>query len=476
MVRNTGQADYERVVRALPLVAGVCFLACAGLCSRTVADWFDTEPPLTPKLIFAIESSQAVFLLLAGGLLLLGFLLPQSRAFDRIVQGRVFQRLSLSAFLILTPLIAVEVGFRPIAAVQRWNLYCADAQRGWKHRPNTTDYLVQLPVRINNLGLRGSVIEQVKPPQTHRILFLGDSVIFGQGIPTEAETIPQQVAAMLRSNSAKRVEAVNAGVCGYSPWQEYNYLLEEGVGLSPDLVVTNFVLNDVTEKFNLPRFGGSHPNDQLVAAATSAMPAWILESGLYYVTKELAARLRFGWSPHQAATQEEMLGVVSLSDKPDDPTVQYAWRVTLENLRKIIRTTEEASAENLLVVYPYRFQLDREETAPPQEILTAFAEEEGVPMLDLLPVYRSAMRQQGITAGDLFLDWIHPSPLGDRISAEAIADFIDTHPTLTLRPHITDGVVHASRQSRNNSDVTSPVPFRDAAQSEVCDYFAFTHR
>ena len=41
------------------------------------------------------------------------------------------------------------------------------------------------------------------------------------------------------------------------------FLRKEGIKYDPDLVVLSFVLNDVTEKFGLIRFGGSRLGFQL---------------------------------------------------------------------------------------------------------------------------------------------------------------------------------------------------------------------
>jgi len=421
---KTDQTSYEHIVRALPFIAAACMVVCAAVCSQTVAKWLDAQPPLAPPLAEAIHKSQTAFFIAAFVLLVFGLILRGEPTFDRILRHRSAQRSIVSIFVSLTPLFVLEVGFRPIAASRRWDIYTIDVQRGWKHRPNAMDYVVQLPVRINSLGHRGPEIRRIKPPGTHRLLFLGDSVVFGQGIASDDETIPQQVAVCLEKKSSRPIQAINAGVCGYSPWQHHIYLQEEGLSLSPDVVLTNFVLNDVTEKFNLPRFGGTQPSDQLLAAATSVVPHWLADSGLYFIAKAIAGRCRFGHAPRRSATRFEMLGVKSLCERPDDPAVRYAWRVTLANLHKIIRTAEFAGASNVLVVYPFSFQLESGQPAVPQQVLAAFARELGVPLLDLLPVYRRAMARDGLTQEDIFLDFCHPTSLGARIAAEAIAEFL----------------------------------------------------
>lgn len=60
------------------------------------------------------------------------------------------------------------------------------------------------------------------------------------------------------------MEAINAGVGGYSAWQEYEYLRSRGVTLDPDMVVVGFVLNDVTENMDLVQFAGRWEGAQLL--------------------------------------------------------------------------------------------------------------------------------------------------------------------------------------------------------------------
>lgn len=422
---RTAATSYERLVRAMPLLAAAGMVLCACVCSTTVARWFDSEPPLAPRLVSAIRDSQAAFALAAVLLTLLGLALRYHQPTSRLLRHPTAQRALLATLLTTVPLFAIEFGFRPLARSRTPVIYTVDEHRGWKHRPNTMDFLAHTPVTINGLGLRGPEVSPTKPPNVYRILFLGDSVTFGVGIADDGDTIAQRVAEHLAKTSMRAVETVNAGVCGYSPWQEHHYLQNEGLSLAPDMVVTNFVLNDVTEKFNLPQFGGTTPNMELVHASASQLPPWLAHSGLHFVAKTIAAHYRFGRSPHKTATLTEALGVKTLCTRPDDPTVQYAWRVTLENVEKIRRTAASAGAANLLVVYPYAFQLDAGQSTIPQQVVLEYARTHDLPALDLLPLFRSAIQSGRYTTKELFADFSHPTPAGAMLAAEAIAEFIE---------------------------------------------------
>ena len=75
-----------------------------------------------------------------------------------------------------------------------------------------------------------------------------------------------------------------------------------------------------------------------------------------------------------------------------------------------------------LLIFPYAFQLEAPQaTAAPQRRLVAFAESEGVPVLDLLPLLA------GSRAAGLFLDASHLSAAGHAVVADAIAAFLLEH-------------------------------------------------
>ncbi|MDL1892454.1 SGNH/GDSL hydrolase family protein [Sphingobacteriales bacterium CHB3] len=98
----------------------------------------------------------------------------------------------------------------------------------------------------NSLGLRDREFTVSKPPNTFRILMLGDSFTVGEGV-NHAETFSKLLEAALNANapSERRIEVINAGVGSYSPLLEFLYLRHNGLQLQPDLVVLNFDISDL---------------------------------------------------------------------------------------------------------------------------------------------------------------------------------------------------------------------------------------
>ncbi len=104
-------------------------------------------------------------------------------------------------------------------------------------------------ITTNSLGYRGPQFAAEKPPDTLRILMLGDSTTFGIG-SNDDQTISVQLENIFK-NQGRKVEVINAGFAsGLSPDTYYPYLKTKGLKLQPDIVFVNLFLgNDITDLF-----------------------------------------------------------------------------------------------------------------------------------------------------------------------------------------------------------------------------------
>ena len=131
-------------------------------------------------------------------------------------------------------------GYRPIVQ--------ADPVYGWKLAPNTsvrsvdTDRRLRYDVAVNSWGWRDPERPRAKRPGTKRVLFLGDSIVFGTGVQMGERTGDSLDRAL-----GDGVEFVNAAVAGWGTDQQYLYLVREGFAVDPDVVVLGLCMaNDVT--------------------------------------------------------------------------------------------------------------------------------------------------------------------------------------------------------------------------------------
>jgi lysophospholipase L1-like esterase len=309
-------------------------------------------------------------------------------------------------------------------------LYVLDPVVGKRMRPGWSGSEFGAPVRINSLGLRGPEISPEKPPETWRILALGDSWTFGFRIG-ESDTWPRHLEAALNQRAAARGEApryqvVNAGVIGYSTEQEAAYLRSEGRRFEPDLVILAFYpVNDLHSKYDKYR-----RYDRLRRIHPWLLEVWTFPRQLYLrqfikgtrrALKARAADLRvalanrLGYEDPAARAAQE-----------DDWTHEYTpersgWRDAHAALLDVGRVTREIGAEGLVLLLPDLLDLPRYEDrfhARVEPLVRGAVQEAGLEWLDLLDTFRPWRDRVEEVRAD---ERRHPNGVGYRLIAEAVA-------------------------------------------------------
>ena len=116
---------------------------------------------------------------------------------------------------------------------------------GWSLVPDAslvtdvTERGIHPRIDINHLGLRDRNIALRKPSGRHRILVVGDSVVFGSGL-----NAGERFSDLLASALADQAEVINAGVPGWGNDQELLYYETFLRRLQPDVVVLTFTGNN----------------------------------------------------------------------------------------------------------------------------------------------------------------------------------------------------------------------------------------
>jgi len=136
-----------------------------------------------------------------------------------------------------------------------------DPLLGWRKRKNATatykrrEYTVE--VRMNSEGLRDPERSVEPPPDTFRVLALGDSFIEGYTVD-QKETVTQRLEARLNQEGC-RAEVISGGTAGYSTDQEYLFYVSDGARYRPSLVLLFFFWNDVIYVDRQDYFGTPKP-------------------------------------------------------------------------------------------------------------------------------------------------------------------------------------------------------------------------
>lgn len=125
-------------------------------------------------------------------------------------------------------------------------LYEPHGSYGYRQRPNHSQHYANgTQANWNAMGYRGPLVERSKPPGTFRVVLLGGSTTHGFGVDDD-ETIDAHMRELLRSRyPGVPCEVVNLALGGYDSYQLFERMRDDGVSLSPDVVIVNSGINDV---------------------------------------------------------------------------------------------------------------------------------------------------------------------------------------------------------------------------------------
>jgi GDSL-like lipase/acylhydrolase family protein len=186
-------------------------------------------------------------------------------------------RLGLLLLGLLLPILLLELVLRIFGPVlpgdyqtAEFTVYSPQYERA--NRPNTQGWIKRAEftqwVRINSQGLRGPELPYAKPPDTYRVMVLGDSFVFALHV-TEAETVSSRLQELLNQGDPRpRIETINAGTEGWNTINELNWLADEGSKYQPDLVLLMFFVgNDPLHNAKETKANQDHAQQLGLAAA-----------------------------------------------------------------------------------------------------------------------------------------------------------------------------------------------------------------
>jgi hypothetical protein len=322
-------------------------------------------------------------------------------------------------------------------------------------------------VKINGKGLRGKEYRYTKESDTFRILVLGDSFTAALQVD-EGETFPALLAAQLnRRYDIPHFEVINAGVVGYGTTNELDYFKHEGYKYQPDLVLLAFFSgNDISDNLNPPHYkleNGRLTPIPAVYAPDFGTPPWAREgtlfrnarnflythSRLYSVTVELLLYALIRQSP-QLTQRLAALGFVEATRPVLNTGNIYAslqpspaaWDMTEALILALNQAVAERGGQlvvailpdetevdpdkwaDLLQAYPALFDPGAMATAPTAR-LGQFLGAAGIPYLPLGPALRAYQAETGESL--YFPIDGHWKPVGHRVAAQAIYDYLIQH-------------------------------------------------
>jgi hypothetical protein len=117
-------------------------------------------------------------------------------------------------------------------------------------RPNAHGRFVDQPLLINSQGLHDYEYSHHKEPGTFRIVGVGDSSLFGWGVPFEDSSLKVLERRLNEKSRPGKFEVINFAVPGYNTAMEAETFIARCLEYAPDLVLLNFNTND----YDVPNF------------------------------------------------------------------------------------------------------------------------------------------------------------------------------------------------------------------------------
>jgi lysophospholipase L1-like esterase len=276
----------------------------------------------------------------------------------------------------------------------------------WRYLPNSEIRTGRVVYRYNDAGFRDTHHELRKSEGIQRIVVLGDSVT--EGYEVEWTDI---FARVLQSRLGDRYEVINIAAGGLNTPQEIHLFEHLGARYRPDIVVLNFVLNDVDFYTQFaPAQRAAERADSRIAMLDLPIPAglkrFLKSSALIYFVKDRLENIR-----------ARLIGGEASRDYYDRIWAREAnRRKVTDGFSRLAELRRDGHFEVLVLIWPlltdyqtYRFRWIHEWVA--QE-----ARKANFAVIDLLPRLSTVpYRQLQVSAEDS----VHPNALGHRLGAEA---------------------------------------------------------
>lgn len=255
--------------------------------------------------------------------------------------------------------------------------------------------------KLNTLGHRDKEFSIETPDNTYRILTIGDSLTWGEGIQDINAIYTEILEKKLNTWSTDtRYEVLNVSEKGWNVQQYLDALKEKGLSYHPDLVILGFYLNDIeANKDNRPK-----------GPFLSSQVHWLLSriSYVYWYTHSAVSGLFFDeeWIDYYLS----YLDVHS----PDWKRFATIWK-------EILSTCKNNHIETIVAILPNPLMLsDAHPFMDTYRNVETLSVQEGALVLNLFPAIKG-MNPKELRVGATDN---HPSQKAHMIFAEQLFNFI----------------------------------------------------
>ena len=292
--------------------------------------------------------------------------------------------------------------------------YIYDPQIGVQLAPNQRAYTHDKPVEINSKGVRDREYPSKARTGITRVVALGDSQTFGDGLEI-ADTWPKKLESALSDRFGDgKWEVLNCGISGTDTWQHEVMLKRMMDAYHPDLVILAFYVNDVTVRYEL------RPEDVVATTNTfrKRLVYLLKESVLLLIIRDAIVAVEQRFTPSRSFEIQQAIVTGSV-----DPVAEKGWRQVDQSLAAMKAAVNQYGAAFLVVVLPRRDQVNgRQPSRSYQNRLREVLELHEIAYVDPLEAMQLAYANFGPS---MFIPWDgHNSAIANRVIAKELADLL----------------------------------------------------
>ena len=334
---------------------------------------------------------------------------------------------SLNIAVLTATILLLILSDRFLLAVLGLPLWMPDMDNHYRHRPGIVRSWGPMygnkVIRTNKFGHHDNDFPLAKSDNEFRALMLGDSITMGHGV-TREETYSNQLEGILeKARSAYgNFQIINAGVQGYSTFQELN-VLKKSMRFKPDFVAVGFCMNDVQEPFVINKdFGGVGIDYHGVTQVFNLFTSYLInETGYGRIIQTWRARPEYAnWCRDREIDDVKYMA----SSARDNPHISAGWDNVLSSLEELYELTAQNDINAVLLIFPHTFQLMNEDLQQPQRILRAHAKQNNVDFIDFTTFFENLTSGQKDKVERYFLDLDHYTPEGHNLVARKIGHYL----------------------------------------------------
>ncbi len=261
----------------------------------------------------------------------------------------------------------------------------------------------------NSAGWRDVEHSIKKTQDIYRILGLGDSYLWGQGVRYE-DIVHTKLEKYLKNKiNGIKVETVNTGISGTNTRYQLNLLKDVGLQYTPDLTIVYFVLNDVEDNLD-----GNAPKIEFFRNYISI-----------YQTPDELSKYSYLWSWVRQRYLQSICAYLYIQDCVKTFDVNSPkWTRCRSALNEIHQVCLNHNIPVLIVIFPFFYNLDGNYPFQKMhDVVRTCLQDTGIHVLDLRDYYRK------FHGPEL---WVHPTDqhpneIAHDIAAQAIAEYLTQH-------------------------------------------------